>query len=124
MTDIQTRADLEQVMAQFYSRLLSDDRISYIFTDVAQIDLQTHLPKIVDFWEVVVLQSGQYRKNVLQIHLDLHAQTRLKPEHFQIWLGHLNKTVDEQFSGANAENLKTRALSVATVMQVKMQQSD
>ncbi|SCY34371.1 group III truncated hemoglobin [Flavobacterium caeni] len=123
MTDIQTRADLEKLMAQFYDKLLADASISYIFTDVAKIDLVTHLPKIVDFWEVVVLHSGQYQKNVLQIHLDLHAMTPLEPQHFNTWLGHLHQTVDELFVGENAENLKTRALSVATVMQLKMQKT-
>lgn len=120
MTDIQTRADLEQLMAQFYTRLLADNSIGYIFTDVAKIQLETHLPKIVDFWEVVVLNSGQYHKNVLQIHLDLHAKTPLLREHFETWLAHLHESVDAGFAGPNAENLKTRALSVATVMQVKI----
>lgn len=120
MTDILSRADLELLMANFYERLLQDDRISYIFTDVAEIDLVTHLPQITDFWEQVMFGTGGYRKNVLQIHLDLNEKSQFTDLHFETWLSHLYETVDTNFKGENAEKLKTRALSVATVMRFKM----
>lgn len=123
MTDIQNRKDLELLMEQFYAQLLADDAISYVFTDVAQIDLPEHLPHIVDFWESVVLHTGNYQKNVLQVHLDLNQKENLTSEHFKVWLDHLHQTVDQNFAGTNAENLKTRSLSIATVMQLKMQKS-
>lgn len=121
MKDIETRADLEKLMASFYDRLLHDDRISYIFTDVAKIDLPSHLPKIVDFWEMNILGTGSYQKNVLKVHMDLHHETPLLREHFSVWLSHLNDSTDALFVGENAEILKTRALSIATVMQIKLQ---
>jgi hemoglobin len=121
MSDIQTRADIELLMEFFYAKLLADNAIGYIFTDVAQIDLEQHLPHIIDFWEQTVLHSGNYRKNVLQIHLDLNAKEPLSKNHFEIWLDHFNATIDENFKGANCEIMKTRALSVANVMQIKLQ---
>jgi len=121
MTDIQTRADLELLMERFYAKLLADDSVNYIFTDVAQIDLERHLPHIVDFWEQTLLHSGIYRKNVLQIHLDLDAKERLTKKHFETWLFHFNTTVNEYFTGNISELIKTRALSIATVMQIKLQ---
>lgn len=120
MQDIQTRADLEQLLWAFYGKLLQDPAISYIFTDVAKINLEEHMPSLTDFWEQALLQRNGYRKNVMQIHLDLNAQERLTQEHFSIWLNYFNETVDEMFAGQNAENAKTRALSIATVMQIKM----
>lgn len=121
MKDIQTRADLEALLSLFYERLLKDSRINYIFTDVARIDLPSHLPKIVDFWEQNILGTGSYQNNVLKIHQDLNAAMPLNREHFSIWLSHLNDTTDEMFTGVHAEMLKTRALSIATVMQIKLQ---
>ena len=47
--DIASREDIELLMNTFYSRLLSDERINYIFTDVAKIDIEKHLPVIVGF---------------------------------------------------------------------------
>lgn len=121
MTDIQNRQDLEFLMDHFYARLLADDAINYIFTDVAKINLSQHLPHIVDFWEQVVLDSGNYRNNVLQIHLDLNKKEPLTPKHFEIWLGHFNQTVNSYFIGENASKMITRALSIATVMKIKLQ---
>lgn len=122
MQDIQTRADLEKLLWAFYTKLLADPAISYIFTDVAKINLEEHMPSLTDFWEQMLLERNGYRKNVMQIHLDLNAKEPLTQEHFNIWLDHFNTTMDEMYKGEIAENAKTRALSIATVMQIKLQQ--
>ena len=124
MADITTREDIQQLMADFYAALLADDAINFIFTDVAKIDLELHLPRIVDFWEQNILGTGSYRANVLKIHLDLNDQIVLNATHFKTWLSHFNATIDAQFAGEKAELMKTRALSVATVMQIKIHQRD
>jgi len=120
MSDIQTREDLHLLMSEFYLKLLADSKISYIFIKVAKIDLVPHLEELVDFWEQILFERGIYRKNVLQIHTDLNQQSKLSEEHFAIWLNYFNTTIDENFSGPTAENMKTRALSIATVMKIKM----
>ncbi|HEX8563246.1 MAG TPA: group III truncated hemoglobin [Flavobacterium sp.] len=120
MRDIQTRHDLDQLLATFYNRLLLDERINYIFTDVAKIDLPSHLPHIAHFWEQSLFNTGGYRNNVLRIHQDLNDKEKLTAEHFKTWLQHLESTIDEMFKGPNAEKMKTRALSVATIMQIKL----
>lgn len=123
MKDIETRPDIEQLMTEFYKRLLQDSSISYIFTDVAKIDPETHLPHIVDFWEQSLFGNNGYRKNVMQIHLELNSQEKFTHQHFNTWLSHFEKTVNEFFTGPNAEKIKTRAVSIATVMQIKMHDS-
>jgi hemoglobin len=120
MNDIQTRADLQFLMEVFYTDLLRDDSISYIFTDVAGIDIKSHLPHIVNFWEQNILGTGNYRKNVLKIHAELNDLEKLTSAHFKTWLTHFNTAVDSYFAGENAENIKTRALSIATVMQIRL----
>lgn len=121
MTDIQTRQDIEILMSQFYQELLRDDAVNFIFTDVAKIDLAEHLPHIVSFWEQNILNSGNYKNNVLKIHLDLNDKIQLTENHFKTWLLHFENTIDGHFKGENAEKMKTRALSIATVMKIKMQ---
>jgi len=120
MKDIQNREDLHLVMSEFYLKLLADSKINYLFTEVAKIDLAPHLLELVDFWEQILFDKGSYRKNVLQIHTDLNQQSKLSEEHFTIWLNYFNSTIDENFAGQTAENMKTRALSIATVMKIKM----
>ena len=120
MNDIESRTDLELLLSTFYNRLLADESIAYIFTDVAKIDLPKHLPKITDFWELSLFHTGTYRNNPIQIHLDLSAKEQLTDNHFGTWLRHFNATTDELFEGDNAEKIKTRALSIATVMKIKL----
>jgi hemoglobin len=120
MQDIQTQPDLYLLVDNFYKKLLADPAISYIFTDVVKIHLEEHLPILVTFWSQSILGTGGYFKNLTQIHLDIDQKESLTPELFEIWLNHFNNTVDENFVGTNSEKIKTQALSIATVMKIKI----
>jgi len=120
MTDIQNQEDLYILVDEFYKKLLADDSISYIFTDVVKIKLEEHLPVLVTFWSQAILGTGGYVKNLTQIHLDVNAKEPLTPELFTLWLHHFYAAVDENFKGPKAEQIKTQALSIATVMQIKI----
>ncbi len=122
--DIKDRDDLLQLVTRFYEKLLADNSISYLFTDIAKIDLAHHLPVLVDFWDAVLFQSDTYRKNALQPHILLHQQSPLQDHHFDTWLRYFNQAVDELFDGEKAFLAKERALSIATVMKIKMKQPD
>ena len=120
--DIATREDLLLLVTRFYDKLLNDGSISYLFTDVARINLEHHLPVLVDFWDSILFQSDTYRKNAMQPHLVLHQKSPLKNHHFDSWLRYFNETVDELFEGEKAFIAKERALSIATVMKIKIKQ--
>ncbi|WP_026710356.1 group III truncated hemoglobin [Flavobacterium filum] len=122
MKDILTQDDLYLLVDEFYKKLLSDPKISYIFTDVVKIKLEEHLPILVTFWSQAILGTGGYTNNLTQIHLDVNEREFLSPELFQIWLTHFNNSVDENFKGEKAEKIKTQALSIATIMQIKISQ--
>jgi len=117
--DILNREDLFLLVTGFYKKLLKDDTINYIFTDIAKINLEHHLPVLVDFWDSILFQSDTYRKNAMQPHIDLHQKTPLEKHHFETWLRYFKETVDELFTGDNAFTIKERATSIATVMQIK-----
>ena len=120
MNDIENNEDLYKLVDEFYIKLLNDASIAYIFTEVIKINLQQHLPILVTFWSQALFNKGGYHKNVAQIHLDINEKEYLSPELFKIWLQHFNDSVDENFVGSNAEKIKTQALSIATVMQIKI----
>lgn len=124
MNDIQTQDDIYKVVDEFYKKLLADDSISYIFTNVVKIHLEEHLPILVTFWSQAILGTGGYVKNLTQIHLDIDKKEPLTPELFKIWLNHFYNTVDENFIGEKAEKIKTQALSIATIMQIKIAQKN
>ena len=50
-TDITTRADIKLVIEKFYDKLLVDELVGFLFTEVIQLNLKEHLPRLVDFWE-------------------------------------------------------------------------
>lgn len=118
--DIQSREDLNLLVRSFYDKLLVDDVVGYLFTKVIDLDLEAHFPRLVDFWEVQLLQSGRYEGNPMKVHLDLHQIEKLTKAHFDRWLELFNATVDAHFRGPKAHLAKERALSIATVMQIKI----
>lgn len=120
MEDIQNQKDLYFLVDEFYKKLLSDPSISYIFTDVVKIKIEEHLPILVTFWSQAILGTGGYTNNLTQIHLDIDKKEHLTPELFKTWLNHFYITVDENFAGKNSENIKTQALSIATILQIKI----
>lgn len=110
---ITSHEDIEDIVARFYATMLQDPIVGYIFTDVAKIDLQQHLPIIADFWSSIVFKQKQYSNNVLAKHLELNQTIALTPGHFTRWLYLFNRAIDEQYIGSNAQLMKDRAESVA-----------
>ena len=103
----------------FYNHVKRDKLIGPIFNDVADIDWHTHLPKMYDFWETVLLGKASYTGNTLKVHLDLNHQFKLMGSHFDHWLILFNTTIDEFFEGPNAQQAKNKAESIATVIKIK-----
>ena len=122
MTDIESREDIETLIQSFYSKAMKDKVISHFFTEIVQLELDEHLPKMYDFWEMMLFDSASYKGNPMQTHLDLNKKSPLKKVHFEAWIRIFNETVDDLFGGPNAENAKTRALSMATMIQIKTNQ--
>ena len=120
--DIKTREDLFRLLSRFYDGLLKDETISYIFTDVAKVDMKEHIPVIVDFWDMVLFDARTYKKNAIQPHLVLNEKSKFEKHHFDTWLQHFDETVDVLFEGDIAFLAKQKAKSIATIMQIKMKQ--
>jgi hemoglobin len=122
---IENRADIYLLVKDFYVKLLNDEVMHHFFTAFTNPELlEKHLQILVDFWDNILFYSGTYQKNAMKPHLDLQPVKPFKPEHFQLWLQHFNNTVDEHFRGEIAHAAKSRALSIATVMQIKIGELD
>jgi len=118
--DIANRDDIILLINTFYEKVKKDQVIGYIFNDVAKVNWEKHLPVMYDFWENVIFFTGAYTGNPMTAHKQLHQKTPLNPEHFQEWIKLFTQTVDELFEGDKAELTKQRAISIATVMQIKI----
>lgn len=122
--DIETRADLEVMLQSFYTKVFDDKVISHFFTEVVPLNLEHHLPHIADFWESVLLDAKGYRKNVMEVHRNIHKLSSIQKEHLDRWVQLFTETVDEHFEGAKAILAKQRAGSIATMMNVKLNYPD
>ncbi|MCX6182971.1 MAG: group III truncated hemoglobin [Bacteroidetes bacterium] len=118
--DIENRADIEALVNAFYLKVEKDDVIRHFFTDVVKLDWSKHIPVMYDFWESILLNTHNYKGNPMPAHVSLNEKSPMKKEHFDRWIQLFSATIDELFQGEKAEQAKTRALSIATVMQIKM----
>jgi hemoglobin len=119
--DIETREDCERLVRAFYARAMADPVIGFIFTDVAKLDLEAHVPVITSFWETMLLDAQTYAGGAFHPHAALNAQVRLRPGHFASWLALWGATIDELFAGERAELAKAAAQRVAGAFQRRLQ---
>jgi hemoglobin len=119
--DIETRADCERLVRAFYSRALEDPIIGYIFTDVAHLDVEAHVPVIASFWETILLGARSYGGGAFRPHAAIHAKSPLRKGHFERWLALWGATVDELFAGPRAELAKAHAHRVAHAFHGRLQ---
>ena len=127
MKDIETRTDIDLIMRVFYERALADEVIGFIFSDVAHLDLEHHLPIIGDFWESTLFGASMYAtrgRNPLEVHKQLHQLSPLTPEYFERWLKIFTTSIDEEFAGERAEFLKMRAHTIASRMREFINESE
>lgn len=113
-TDIDSRDDIRNLLIAFYSTAFRDDLLGTIFVDIAQMDLDAHLPVMCDFWETVLFRNGLYRGNAFIPHADLHAKVALTWPLFERWLEIWGATVDGLFAGPIADRAKVQATNIAT----------
>lgn len=118
-TDITDRKDLEILVNAFYDKIKTDDVIGYLFNDVAKVNWEKHLPKMYDFWENILFQTGNYSGNPMLKHKELHEKSTMESAHFRHWNYLFNQTVDAFFEGEKANEIKLRAANIAQVMRYK-----
>ncbi len=115
--DIISRKDIELLIISFYEKIKNDTQMSHFFEGV---NWESHLPIMYNFWENTLFYTGNYNGNPMKIHQTLHQFKHLKADDFDKWIHLFTETVDELFKGDKAELIKQRAISMATVMKIKI----
>ena len=114
--DISTEEDVKKMVDTFYDKVNSDLLLSPVFNDFAKVDWKHHMPKMYDFWNMLILGKSGYKGQPFPMHLRLPIQK----DHFDKWLSLFHANIDENFSGSNAELAKSKADGVALTFQYKM----
>jgi hemoglobin len=118
--DITNRNDIAVLVNTFYDKVKVNATIGHFFNDVVKVDWEKHLPKMYDFWEGIVFGGSDYSGNPINVHKAVHALHAFSKNDFEEWIKLFKQTVDELFEGDKAELIKQRAVSIATVMQLKV----
>ncbi len=119
-TDIQGRDEIVRLVNAFYGKVRSDGTLGFIFDEVAEVDWESHLPKMYAFWQTVLFRDGGFRGDPIGKHARLVPLTSMGRGQFDRWLELFRETVDELFSGENAEHIKRCAEDMANVIHSKI----
>jgi hemoglobin len=123
-SDIESREDCERLVRAFYGRALTDPVIGWLFTDVARLDLEAHVPRIASFWETILLGAHSYGGGAFAPHAALNARAQLRAGHFERWLWLWQRTVDELYEGERAQLAKAHAARVARAFYERLRPID
>ena len=114
--DLDSREHIEAFVDLFYGRMLGDELLAPIFVDVAEVDLDVHLPHIKNYWCKLLLGDKTYNRHTMAIHRQLHGKRALVAADFQRWLDTFTCTVEESFSGERADRARVVAATIAANM--------
>jgi hemoglobin len=117
MHDIQNDNDIELLVHSFYGKVQKDERLDYIFSDYANVNWDTHLPNMVDFWSKLLFQTSRYKGRPFRQHLPLPIER----EDFGRWYGLFEETVDEYFEGEKADYAKEMAGKIASSFLIRLE---
>jgi hemoglobin len=120
--DIENRTDIELLVNTFYTKVIADKKLGYIFNDVAHVNWSTHFLVMYNFWENAILFSGSYEGNPIKLHKQLHPIQPLNKTHFNRWNNLFVKTVNELFKGSKADLAKERALNISVIISENIQE--
>ena len=119
-TDIKDKEDIKILVDAFYVKVQKNELLGPIFIDLMKVNWDTHLPKMYDFWNMILFEVPGYEGYPLRPHLEINAKNPLTALHFETWLGLFDTTVDELFIGEKATEIKLRAKNVGMSWSYKM----
>jgi len=113
LPDIRGKADIEQLVDEFYTRVRADPLLGPIFDDVARVNWETHIPHLVSFWQTVLFGNGGFRGNPMAVHLRLAQLTEMDWPRFERWTTLFSQTVNALFAGEQAARIQMAAREMA-----------
>ncbi|MBK7344225.1 MAG: group III truncated hemoglobin [Saprospiraceae bacterium] len=122
--EITTRKDITLLVESFYTRVMDDEVIGYIFRDLEHFSWDTHIPVMIDFWCTLLLDEMAYKGNPMIKHIDLHRRTPLTQEHFTRWKHLFFATLDDLFEGERVNEAKKRVEAMEILMLMKIRDSE
>ena len=115
--DIRDKSDIEVFVNRFYSKVNDDGLLAPVFASKIPAEAwPAHLQRMYAFWNAILFSETGFNGNPMQKHMSLPIEEK----HFSKWLYLFNQTIDELFVGPKATEAKTRAASIAQIMNFKI----
>jgi hemoglobin len=115
--DLDSKENIARFIELFYQKVLSDEILTPIFVDIAEIKIEEHLGHICAYWEKLLLGGSAYNRHTMEIHRALNAKSPLTPQQFERWLGLFFETAEANFEGEQTERAKRIASNIAGNME-------
>lgn len=113
MKSLENKVDIIHLVDSFYEKVRKDELLAPVF---AHLDWPKHMPIMYNFWASMIFGEGSYQGNPFQKHMAL----KIDGSHFTRWLTLFHQTVDENFEGENALEIKSRAENIARLFQHRL----
>ncbi|PJG86046.1 group III truncated hemoglobin [Conservatibacter flavescens] len=122
--DIESRADIELLVQEFYKVVRQDPEIGYIFDYIVENRWEKHLDKMYRFWSSLLLAENSYDGNPMLKHIKLHERIPLTYRHFDVWLQIWTNTVNTHFTGLVAQEAIFRGTMIKEMMSSRVISED
>ena len=111
-----TRENLNILVVKFYAKVVKDDLIGPVFTDVLGKDLKSdvwkaHIQLLTDFWASIALGDFTYKGNPFAPHVKL--ESRLSIQAFERWLKLFFETLNTIYEPEIAQQFLARSKNIA-----------
>ena len=113
--DVNGLDDIKTFVNEFYGKVQQDDLIGPVFS-LAVSDWTPHLEKMYQFWNAALFSVPGFKGNPFA----KHAPLAIEQEHFDRWLVLFKETIDNNFIGDIAEEVKKRAELMAALFMSKL----
>lgn len=125
--DLDNKETIKIFVEQFYEKVLVDDLLAHIFTDVAKINIEEHFLKIRSYWEKMLLKDPAYKRHMMNIHREVYAKFPFSTQEFERWVKLFVETVEAGYQGPMADRAiklaNTIAFNMDTVLNKRAQQT-
>jgi hemoglobin len=114
--DLVTRAEVHDLVIDFYREVALDDLLGPVFGEIAEVDWAVHIPRLIDYWSQVLLGEAGYDGAILAAHRYVHGLEPLRVELFDRWYGLFVASVDGRWAGPRADRAKEHAATTASIL--------
>lgn len=112
--DIQEREDIKKLVESFYASAANDALLGEIFRTLQN---SVHKEELYQYWEAVLLSDQIHESHNFPTHIELMFSAR----HFVRWLNLFLETIDNHYSGPNAEKAKVIVIRKSEEFQASLE---